>query len=110
MKLYSEVRNISNKEVSLVIVKYHARNALNIAVATKNSIDEMKLNLKDIRVPDMIHLRKQIGEFIYTELLKATLKVSKLQSIVSKIENQLRQEKVEKKCISNILKIFMEIC
>ena len=87
MKLYSEVRNISNKEVSLVTVKNHARKTLNLAVDTRNRNAEMKLNLKDIPVPNMIHLHKQIVEFIYTDLMKATMKVSKLQSTVSKIEN-----------------------
>ena len=34
---------------------------------------------------------------IYNDLLKSTLKVSKLQSTRAKIENQLRKEKVENK-------------
>ena len=57
----------------------------------------MRLNLKDIPVPDMIHLHKQTGEVIYGDLRKVALKVSKLQSTQVKIENQLRQEKVENK-------------
>ena len=57
----------------------------------------MRLNLQKIPVPDKIHLHKQTGEVIYTDLMKATLKVSKLQTIVSNIEGQLKQEKVENK-------------
>ena len=57
----------------------------------------MKLNLKEILVPDMIHLYNQTWEVIYTNLMKATLKVSKLKSVVSKIENQWRHKKVENK-------------
>ena len=87
LKLYAYVRKISSKEVSLVTVKDHAKNTLNLAVSTKNRIEEMRLNLKDIPVPDMMHLHKQIGELIYSDLLKSTLKVSKLQSIHTKIEN-----------------------
>ena len=45
----------------------------------------------------MIHLHKQIREVIYSDLLKATLKVSWLQSTKSKVENWLRQERVENK-------------
>ena len=45
----------------------------------------------------MIHLHKQTGEVIYSDLLKTTLKVSRLQSDKSKVENQLRQERVENK-------------
>ena len=96
--------NISNKEVSLVTVKDHARNTLNLAVATINRIVEMRFNLKYILVPNMIHLHNHIGEFIYSDLMKATLKVSKLQSTMSKIENQQRQEKVENKVHQEQLK------
>ena len=45
----------------------------------------------------MIHLHKQTGEALYSDLLKATLKVSRLQSTKSKIENWLRKERVENK-------------
>ena len=38
LKLYVDVRKNSSKEVSLVIVKDHAKNTLNLAVATKNKI------------------------------------------------------------------------
>ena len=59
LKLYENVRKISSKDVSLVTVKYHAKNNLNLVVSTKNKIEEMRLNLKDILVPHMIHLQKQ---------------------------------------------------
>ena len=73
-----------------MIVKDHAKNTLNLAVATKNKVAEMRLNLENIPVPDMIHLHKHTGDAIYNNLLKSTLKISKLQSIKKKIENQLR--------------------
>ena len=85
LKLYLEFQNISSKEVSLVTVKYHTRNTLNLAVSTRNKIAEMRLNLKSILVPDMTHLHKHTREFIYSDLMKSTLKVSKLQSTLSKI-------------------------
>ena len=89
-KLYSEVGNISNKEVSLVTIKDHTINTLNLEIATRNIITEMRLNLKAILVHDMLHLHKKTREVIYIDLMKATLKVSKLQSTLSKTENQLR--------------------
>ena len=95
--MYSKVRNISNIDVSLVTIKYHSRNALNLEVATINRIVEMRLNLKDIPVPDKIHFHKQTREFIYSDLMEATIKLFKMQSTLSKIENQLKQEKVENK-------------
>ena len=74
--LYSKVGNISSKEVSLVTVKDHTRNPLNLVVATMNKIAEMRLNLKAIPILDMIHLHKQTREVIYSDLMKDTLKVS----------------------------------
>ena len=65
------------------IMKDHVKNTLNLAVATQNRVVEMRLNFQNIPVPDKIHLHKQTGEFIYTDLMKDTLKVSKLQSTVS---------------------------
>ena len=53
--------------------------------------------MQKIPVPDKIHLHKQTGEVIYTDIMKATLKFSKLQSIVSTIEGKLKQEKMENK-------------
>ena len=58
LKLYVEVRKISSKDVSLVNVRDHTQNTLNLAVATKNRVAEMRLNLEDIPVPNMIHLHK----------------------------------------------------
>ena len=57
-KLYAYVRKMSSKIVSLVTVKDHAQNNLNLAVATKNRVPEMRLNLENIPVPNMIHLHK----------------------------------------------------
>ena len=86
-QLYLDVRKISNKDISLVTVTYHAKNTLNLAVATKNKVVEMRLNLENIPILDLIHLYKQTGEVIYSDLLKATFKVSKLQYTKTKIEN-----------------------
>ena len=92
-----DVRKISSKYISLVTIKDHAQNNLNLELATKNRVAEMRLNLENVDVPDMIHLHKQIGEVICSDFLKANLKVSRLQSTKTKIKNQLRQERVENK-------------
>ena len=81
----------------MVTVKDHVKNTLNLAVATQNRVVEMKLNLHKILVPEKIHLHRKTGEVIYTNLMKATLKVPKLHSTVSMIEIQLNPEKVENK-------------
>ena len=87
LKLYADVRNISSKDVSLVTVRDHAQNTLSLVVATKNKAVDIRMNLETIPMPGMIHLHKQTGEVIYSDMLKETLKVSRLQSTKSKIEN-----------------------
>ena len=70
---------------------------MNLALASKNKVAEVKMNLDDIPIPDMFHLHKHIGDMLFTHLMKTTLALSKLQALKGKIENQLRQEKVENK-------------
>ena len=55
----------------------------------------MKMDLENIPIPNMIHLHKQTWDIFFIDLLKATLELSKLHTLKSKIENNLRQEKVE---------------
>ena len=71
----------------MVTIRDHTQNTLNVAVATKNKVAEMRMNLENIPVPNMIDLHKKNGEVIYSDLLKATLKVSRLQSTKSNVEN-----------------------
>ena len=81
----------------MVTVKDHVRNTLNLVVASHDRVSEMRINLQNIPVLDKIHLHKQTIEVIYIDLLKSTLKVSKLQATVVRLENQLKQEKIENK-------------
>ena len=97
MKLYAEVRKLSNHDTSLVTVRGHAKNTLNLAVTTRNKVVEMRMNLKNIPATDVIHLHRETGDIIYIDLLKATLQVSKLQSSKKIVEDLLRKEKVENK-------------
>ena len=97
LKFSAEVRKARGKEVSLVSVRYHKHNTLNMAIASRNRVAEMRINMDDISVPDMIQLHKQTWDIIHIDLLKSTLKISKVQTRKSRVENQLRQEKVEKK-------------
>ena len=92
LKLYEDVRKYCSKEVSMVSVRDHKKNTLNLAIASRNRVAEMRINLDDILVLDMIHLHKWKGDIIDTILLKSTLKTSKLQYGKSKVENQLVQE------------------
>ena len=97
LKFYSEVTNISNQYVSLVLVRDYIQNTLNLALASKNTVAYVKMNLDDIPILDVIHLHKKTGDILFTHLLKIPLALSKLQILKVKSENQLRQEKVENK-------------
>ena len=55
------------------------------------------MNLDDIPIPNMIHMQNHTWDILFNQLLKITLELSKLQTLKGKIENQLRQEKVENK-------------
>ena len=55
------------------------------------------MNLKNFPTNDMIHLHREMGNIIYTNFLKATLHVSKLQSSKKRVEYLLKKEKVESK-------------
>ena len=57
----------------------------------------MRMNLKNIPTTDMIHLHRETCDIIYTDLLKETLQVSKLQLSKKRVEDLLRKEKVENK-------------
>ena len=63
----------------------------------------MEVKMDKISVPDKIQLHKQIKDVIYSDLLHATVKVTRLQSLVDKMEIQLKHEKVENK--ANLIQI-----
>ena len=83
--------------MSLISIKDHSENTLNLALENKNKVAEMKMDLENIPIPDMIHLHKKTCDVLFTDLLKATLKLSNLHTCKRRIEIQLRQEKVENK-------------
>ena len=58
LKLYSEVRKLSNQEVSLVSIRDCSQNTLKWTLETKNGVVEMKMDLENIPIPDMIHFHK----------------------------------------------------
>ena len=60
----------------------------------------MEFRLEKINVPDTIQLHRKTGNLLYSDLLKASLKITNLQSVIDQLENQLRQEKVENKASS----------
>ena len=97
LKLYDELRKFPSQDVSLVMVRDHDKNTLNLVVTIGNKVAKIMMILKNIPRTDMIHLHREIGDIIYTDLMKATLQVSKLQLSKKRVEDLLRKEKVENK-------------
>ena len=62
-----------------------------------NKVAEMRMNLKNTPSTGMIHLHRETCDIIYTDFLKETLQVSKLQSSKKRVEYLHRKEKVEDK-------------
>ena len=73
-------------------------------VTTWNKVVEMRIKLKNIPTIDMIHLHRETCDIIYTDFLKETLQVSKLQSSKKRVEDLLRKEKVENKSYQTQIK------
>ena len=90
LRLYAEVREISNQGISLIIVRDQTHNALKLALTIDKKVAEIGVNLEHIPSLDLIHFHKKIGDILYTELLKTTLNISKLEDIKSNIETRLR--------------------
>ena len=79
------------------------RNTLKFAVVSDKKVSEMEGKLDKISVPNKIQLHKQTGDVIYSDLLHSIMKFNKLQSLLDKMEVQLKHEKVENK--ANLIEI-----
>ena len=95
--LLPQVSKSINKETSLISTRDAERNTLKFVVVSDKKVFEMKVKMDKISVPKKIQLHKQTGDVIYSDLLHATMKITKLQFLLDKMEIQLKHEKVENK-------------
>ena len=72
-------------------------------MVSDKKVSKMEVKLDKISFPNKIQLHKQTRDVIYYDLLHAVMKITKLQSLVDKIEVQLKHEKVENK--ANLIQI-----
>ena len=79
----------------MISTRDEERNTLKFAVVNDKKVSEIEVKLDKISVLDKIQLHKQNGDVIYSDLLHAIVKITKLQSLVDKMEIQLKHEKVE---------------
>ena len=85
VKLYKEVRQFLKKNVTLKIVRDHAKDTLSFSMTIGNRVLEVNVNLNNIPTTDMIHLHRETSDIIYTKFLKSTLHVSKPESNKKKV-------------------------
>ena len=91
------MRQFQKRDVTLKIVRDHAKYTLSLAMTVGNKVSEVNVKLENIPTTDMIHLHKEKGDIIYTKLLKSTLQLYKMESNKKKVQDLLRKEKVENK-------------
>jgi len=102
-KFLPRARNLINQKTSLISTWDAERNTLKFIVVSDKKVSEMEVKLDKISVPDKIQLHKQTRDVIYSDLLHAIMKINKLQSLVDKMEVQLKHERVENK--ANLIQI-----
>ena len=73
VKLCEEVRHFPNPYVTLKTVRDHAKDTLSLAMTIGNKVSEVNVNLENIPTTYIIIFHKEIGDIIYTRLLKSTL-------------------------------------
>ena len=78
-------------------IRDQARGTLNLDVTTGKKLVELWVDPKKVPKTDVIHLHKEIGHIIYTDLLQDTLQISNLQYGKTRVEELLQKEKVENK-------------
>ena len=72
-KLYEEVRQFHKPDVTLKTVRDHAKDILSLAMIVGNKVSKMNVNLENVPTTYIIHFHREIGDILYTRLLKSTL-------------------------------------
>ena len=91
------VRSLHSPKTSLVSARDAERNTFKLDMVNNKKMSEMEIRLDKISIPDKIQLHKQTSDIIYSDLLQAMIRINKLQSLIDKLEIQLKHERVENK-------------
>ena len=91
------MRSLHSPKTSLVSARDAERNTFKLAMVNDKKMSEMEIRLDKISIPDKIQLHKQTSDIIYSDLLQAMIRINKLQSLIDKLEIQLKHERVENK-------------
>ena len=90
-KLIQEVRKNTFSGTSLLTIRESDSNTLRIAVDDQTQGSQVGIQMDKIVVPDKINFHKQASVIIYSVLLKSYLNKSKLESKLTKFEEQVRR-------------------
>ena len=85
--------------MALKTVRDHATDTLILALAMGNKVSEVSVNLSKVPTTNIIHLNKETGDILNTQLLKVTIHMSKLEESKEKNSNLLRKARVENKAL-----------
>ena len=77
------------QSTSLATVRDPTKGTLNLAVITGDKVAELQVYLKRVPKTDMINLRQGISDFLYADVLQASLQISKLTAGKKRVEEML---------------------
>jgi hypothetical protein len=95
--LLPEVEKTSQHKASLLSVRDVEKKTFNIAVADNDKVSEIKMHYENIAAPDKVKFHRNVSDMLYSDYQSLVLKVARLTTYASKLDGQLKQEKVSSK-------------
>ena len=96
-KLLDEERKLSQEKVYLITVKGLKQSTLNLAITEYDKSSKIKIKMDQINVPTKVHFHRKTSEVLYADILKPFLENKKMESKISKLEEQLKNQKAMSK-------------
>ena len=100
------VRELVKSNVSLHTARDASDSSFKIAVTQDDQVSEIKIDLNQISVPDLVLLHKQSTDILYINVLNLALMNSKLQGKNEKLEARLKQEQAANAANQKQMKIL----
>jgi hypothetical protein len=73
------------------------KKTFNIAVVDDDKVSEIKMHYENIVAPDKVKFHRNVSDMLYSDYLSLALKVARLTTYTSKLDGELKQEKVSSK-------------
>ena len=97
IKIMQQIRRTVSNKSTLLAVRESEGNVFRIATTDATDVSQVKLQMDQVGIPDKVNFHKQASEILYSDLLKSYLSKIKLEERVSKMEEQIKREKVASK-------------